>query len=198
VQNCIAEAEADRSDTDVGFRVIGSKIQVAGWTTAACLLWTLKLCMTIFYLRLTVCFLIASLNKPWLIQDTKNGLKRYRTRIHIAIGLVVTTFIIVIMIIYLSCRPFHHYWQINPNPGNACQAAISKPILWSSFVTNVSTDIFLILIPVPMLWKSTLRFLKKVAATLVLSAGMFIVVCATLKSIYVIVVSINYTISYYP
>jgi hypothetical protein len=82
--------------------------------------------MTIFYLRLTVCFLIASLNKPWLIQDTKNGLKRYRTRIHIAIGLVVTTFIIVIMIIYLSCRPFHHYWQINPNPGNACQAAIER------------------------------------------------------------------------
>jgi hypothetical protein len=35
-------------------RIAGSKIQVAGWTTAATLLWTLKLCMVYFYLRLTV------------------------------------------------------------------------------------------------------------------------------------------------
>lgn len=104
-------------------------------------------------------------------------------------GLIVTTFIVVIMTIYLSCRPFHHYWQINPDPGNVCQAAISQPILWVSFVSNVSTDIFLFLIPVPMLWKSSLRLLKKIAATLVLSAGVLIIVCATLKSIYVIVVS---------
>jgi hypothetical protein len=39
---------------DTSSRVIGAKIQVAGWTTAACLLWTLKLCMTFFFLRLMV------------------------------------------------------------------------------------------------------------------------------------------------
>jgi hypothetical protein len=129
--------------------------------------------MAFFYLRLT------------------NGLKRYYTRIYIAIGLIITTFIVVIIAIYASCRPFYAYWQIQPDPGNACQAAVSKPILWSSFITNVSTDVFLILIPIPMLWKSSLRFLKKIAATLVLSAGVFIIVCATLKSIFVIVVSCN-------
>jgi hypothetical protein len=112
-------------------------------------------------------------------------------------GLIVTTFVVVIMTIYLSCRPFHLYWQIDPNPGNACQAAISKPIVWVSFVSNVSTDIILILIPVPMLWKSSLRLLKKIAATMVLSAGVLIIVCATLKSIYVIVVSSVSTIPYF-
>ncbi|KAF2124321.1 hypothetical protein P153DRAFT_351295 [Dothidotthia symphoricarpi CBS 119687] len=156
-------------DPEFTWRVVGSKIQVAGWTTAACLLWTLKLCMIFFYLRLT------------------DGLQRYQIRIQIAVGLVVATFIIVIMTIYLSCRPFRHYWQIYPDPGNACQAAISKPILWVSFISNVSTDIFLFLIPIPMLWKSSLRLFKKIAATLVLSAGILIVVCATLKSVYVIV-----------
>jgi hypothetical protein len=133
---------------------------------------------------------------PLLIQYTQNGLERYRIRIHIAMGLIVITFIVVIMTIFLSCRPFHHYWQINPDPGNACQAAVSKPIIWVSFVSNVSTDVFLFLIPVPMLWKSTLRLLKKIAATLVLSAGVFIIVCATLKSVYVIVVS-DIAISYF-
>ena len=39
-----------------------------------------------------------------------------------------------------------------------------------------------------MLWRSSLKRYKKVAATLVLSAGMLVIVCATLKSIYVIVV----------
>jgi hypothetical protein len=104
-------------------------------------------------------------------------------------GLIATTFIAVIATIYLSCRPFHHYWQINPDPGNVCQAAISKPILWVSFVSNVATDVYLLLIPIPMLWKSSLRLLKKIAATFVLSAGVMIIVFATLKSIFVIVVS---------
>lgn len=43
-----------RSGSDVNFRIIGSKIQVAGWTVATCMLWTLKLCVSFFYLRLTV------------------------------------------------------------------------------------------------------------------------------------------------
>lgn len=101
----------------------------------------------------------------------------------------MTSFIAVIMTILLSCRPIHHYWQINPNPGNVCQPAISKPIIWVSFVLNISTDISLFLIPIPMLWKSSLRLHKKIAATSVLSAGLLVIICATLKSIYVIVVS---------
>ena len=118
-------------------------------------------------------------------------------RIFIAIGFIGITFIALIMTIFLSCRPFHAYWQISPDPGNMCQAAVSKPIVWVMFVGNVSTDIFLFLIPIPMLWQSTLRPIKKLAATLVLSAGVLIVVCATLKSVYVLVVSftVNNTLS---
>ncbi|CAI6336694.1 unnamed protein product [Periconia digitata] len=160
-------------DPEYGWRVTGSKIQVAGWTTATCLLWTLKMCMAIFYLRLT------------------NGLKQYATRIHIVMGMIIGTWVMVIMTIYLSCRPFHHYWQISPDPGNLCYPAVSKSIVWMMFVTNVVTDIALLLIPIPMLWQSSLRRLKKVASTLVLSAGIFVVVCAALKSIYVIVDPVN-------
>ncbi|KAF2657114.1 hypothetical protein K491DRAFT_691312 [Lophiostoma macrostomum CBS 122681] len=156
-------------DPEYNMRVTGSKIQVAGWTAASCLLWTLKICVAIFYLRLM------------------NGLDRYRIRIFIAMGLIATTFVALILTIFLSCRPFNHYWQINPDPGNICQAAISKPIVWTMFVTNVSTDVYLFVLPVSMLWKSSLRLLKKLAATMVLSGGLLIIVCATLKSIYVIV-----------
>jgi hypothetical protein len=72
---------------------------------------------------------------------------------------------------------------------DVCQAAISRPIIWVSFASNVLTDIYLILIPLPMLWQSTLKPLKKIASTIVLGAGIFVLVCATLKSVFVLVVS---------
>lgn len=156
-------------DPEHSLRVIGSKIQVAGWTCAVCLLWTLKTCIAFFYLRLT------------------SGLQLYQTRIYIALGLLAITFIANILTIFLSCRPFNHYWQITPDPGNVCQAAISRPIVWVSFVTNVTTDAYLLMIPIPMLWRSSLRLVKKIAATLVLGAGALVIVCAFLKSVYVIV-----------
>lgn len=87
--------------------------------------------------------------------------------------------------------PFNHYWQINPDPGNFCQAAVSRPIVWASFAANVTSDVYLILIPLPLLWKSRLRLIEKIASTLVLGAGIFVLVCATLKTIFVIVVSLG-------
>lgn len=43
------------SDPEFQMRVLGSKLQVAGWTIYSALIWTLKLSMLAFYIRLTVC-----------------------------------------------------------------------------------------------------------------------------------------------
>ncbi|GKU06051.1 integral membrane protein [Fusarium langsethiae] len=93
--------------------------------------------------------------------------------------------------IFAGCRPFSNYWQISPDPGNSCQAAISKPIVWASFASNVSTDIYLIAIPLPMLWGSSLKTIKKIASSIVLGSGIFVLVCATLKSVFVLVDPVN-------
>ncbi|TIC96846.1 hypothetical protein CH35J_007563 [Colletotrichum higginsianum] len=162
------------NDPEFELRIIGSKIQVAGWATYSALIWLLKLAMLVFYLRLT------------------QGLgRRYRIRIWIGFGLVLATFLGSICAIFLACIPFHKYWQISPDPGNSCQAAVSLPIVWTSFAANVSTDIYLILIPIPLLWESTLRLAKKIASTVVLGAGIFVLVCATLKSVFVLVDPVN-------
>lgn len=71
---------------------------------------------------------------------------------------------------------------------DSCQAAISLPIIWTSFAGNVSTDIYLLSIPIPLLWESTLKLPKKIASTVVLGAGIFCTACATMKSIFVLVV----------
>ena len=111
-------------------------------------------------------------------------------RVHLGFALVVAGYVASIGTILFGCLPFHHYWQINPDPGNFCQAAVSRPIVWASFAANLSSDIYLILIPLPLLWGSRLRLVEKVASTLVLGAGIFVLVCATLKTVFVIVVSL--------
>ncbi|KAM5349277.1 hypothetical protein ACJ41O_005784 [Fusarium nematophilum] len=171
--------DAERSalsptDQEYKLRIIGSKIQVAGWTIYSALIWTLKLSMLFFYTRLT------------------DGLgQRYRIRIYVGFALVIGTFLATVIAVFAGCRPFHKYWQISPDPGNSCQAAISKPIVWVSFAANVSTDIYLIAIPLPMLWQSSLKMMKKIASTIVLGAGIFVLVCAILKSVFVLVDPVN-------
>ncbi|EFY97524.2 hypothetical protein MAA_07166 [Metarhizium robertsii ARSEF 23] len=162
------------SNPEYQSRVIGSKIQVAGWTTYSLLIGFLKLSVLAFYIRLT------------------DGLGRpYKIRIVIGFILVIGTTVACILTNFLACRPFSKYWQINPDPGNACQAAVSRPIIWVSFAANVCTDIYLILIPLPMLWGSSLKTIKKIASTIVLGAGIFVLVCATLKSVFVLVDTVN-------
>lgn len=99
----------------------------------------LKLCMNIFYLRLT------------------SNLFGYRTRIYIGFGLIAATWLTVLFSILFGCGlPFEKNWQIYPNPGNFCQPAISKLDILMTVVLNVMTDMcksgcfFLIFYPLPL------------------------------------------------
>ncbi|KAJ5414764.1 hypothetical protein N7509_001391 [Penicillium cosmopolitanum] len=158
------------SSSEYSARVTGSKIQIAGWSTYVALINSLKLSMLAFYLRLM------------------EGLgRRYQIPIYVGLALITASFIASMVAILASCRPFHKNWQINPDPGNVCQPAISKPVIAVTFAANLLTDPYLIFIPIPMLWKSSLKVIKKIATTIVLSAGIFILVCATLKSVFLLV-----------
>ncbi|KAJ5115731.1 hypothetical protein N7456_000079 [Penicillium angulare] len=158
------------TDPEYHSRVFGSKIQIAGWTTYVALINSLKLSMLAFYLRLM------------------EGLgRRYQIPIYVGFGFVAASFVASVITIFASCRPFHNNWQISPDPGNVCQPAIAKPVIAVTFAANLLTDPYLIFIPIPMLWKSSLKTIKKIATTIVLSAGIFILVCATLKSVFLLV-----------
>lgn len=41
----------------------------------------------------------------------------YELRIYIGYGLVSVSYLVVVMNLFLGCRPFHRNWQINPDPG---------------------------------------------------------------------------------
>ncbi|KAI2627578.1 hypothetical protein GGR54DRAFT_652420 [Hypoxylon sp. NC1633] len=155
-------------------RVIGSKIQIAGWSSYSVLLWALKASLLVFYLRLT-----AGLARTYLI------------RIYIGFGLLLASFIVILMNLFLGCRPLHRYWQINPDPGNVCQPALSNQVIWVYLSMNVITDLYLISIPVPMLWQSSLKPVKKFGLIILFSGGLFVVACAILRCALIVTDPVN-------
>ncbi|KID85293.1 polyketide synthetase PksP [Metarhizium guizhouense ARSEF 977] len=146
-------------------RVLGSKLQIGGWLSYMMCLWTLKASLLVLYLRLT------------------EGLGRhYTVRIYTGFGLLIASWIAVLANLFLACRPFYKNWQIHPDPGNVCQPTVSYPIVWVNLSLNVFTDFYLISIPVPLLWQSSMRAIKKVGLMVLFSGGLLVATCAILRS----------------
>lgn len=70
-----------------------------------------------------------------------------------------------------------------------CQPILSVPLVWSVFILNVTTDLYIMSIPIPLLWESSLKMAKKIFLTLLLGSGVFILACALLRVILVELVS---------
>lgn len=151
-------------------RVLGSQIQLAGWSTYSTLLWILKAAMCTFYYRLT------------------KDLEGYRTRIYIGFGLIISTWVAVELNLLMSCMPLHKMWQIYPDPGKFCYPAISPAIVWTYLAFNVATDIYLIMIPMPMLWKAAMPPLQKFWLIALFSCGLFVTVAAVLRAVLLVLV----------
>ncbi|EFX02433.1 hypothetical protein CMQ_2482 [Grosmannia clavigera kw1407] len=160
-------AALDPSSHEHYLRVNGSKTQVAGWSTYTFLLWTLKASMCAFYLRLM------------------KGLD-YHRRIYIGFCIIFTSWVTVLLSILLGCRPMSKNWQIYPNPGNYCQPAISRIDIFVTVVLNVITDVYLLSIPVPMLWAANLRPTKKLGLIVLFSGGAFVTVAGILRCVLIL------------
>ncbi|KAH7308154.1 hypothetical protein B0I35DRAFT_454010 [Stachybotrys elegans] len=161
------------SDPEYQTRVLGSRIQLAGWSTYSFLLWLLKAAMCTFYYRLT------------------KDLEGYRRRIYIGFAFIVASWFVVMLNFFFSCRPFHHMWQIYPNPGIYCQPAISPALIWVYLSFNVATDLYLIAIPMPMLFKIEMPWFKRVWLVGLFSCGLFVTMAAILRVVLLVSDPVN-------
>ncbi|KAK6207742.1 hypothetical protein QIS74_12823 [Colletotrichum tabaci] len=159
----------DPASEEFKIRVNGSKTQIAGWITYGCLvLWPAKAAMCTFYVRLT------------------EGLHNYRKRIICGFVLIIVTWLAVFFSIIFSCHPIHKNWQIHPDPGNLCQPAISKINILVTVVLNVITDLYLLSIPIPMLWGAQLPLRKKLGLIVLFSGGIFVTMAGILRCVLII------------
>ncbi|KAK6541895.1 hypothetical protein TWF694_007672 [Orbilia ellipsospora] len=149
-------------------RITGVKIQLIGWSLYTLLLWLLKACLLIFYSRLT------------------DGLGQQTTKIRIGAAFLITTYIAVILSIHLGCHPYHKNWQINPDPGNACQPAISKIDCYVTVVLNVITDLYLMYIPLPLLWRAQIPLKRKFLLIAMFSGGCFVIMAGILRVAFIL------------
>jgi hypothetical protein len=149
-------------------RVSGSKVQIAGWIMYVTTLWLIKASLCAFYSRLT------------------DRLPEYRLRIYIGYAAIAMTYIATLLVILCSCHPIHRFWQINPNPGNHCQPAQSKPYVYTVMVLNVATDLYLISVPLPLLWGAHLPLTKKLGLTAVFSGAFFVMAAGIVRGVLIV------------
>ncbi|KAH8168785.1 hypothetical protein LIA77_10911 [Sarocladium implicatum] len=150
------------SDSDVAILRYGSKLEFASWYTYPGSIWVLKFMVLFFYRRLTM------------------GILHRRTLNFLFIFCGVS-WVVLILTVSASCQPFHHNWQIRPLPGAEC--TFRPQNFWTLVFLNVTTDAALMVIPVPILWHLRVSKRRKIAVSILLLSGVFIILSAVIRAI---------------
>ncbi|KAH7142647.1 hypothetical protein B0J13DRAFT_636189 [Dactylonectria estremocensis] len=161
-------AAIDPDSQEYYSRQWGSKIQVIGWSFYAFILWALKFCVATFYSRLT------------------SGLTHLRVRVRIAYIFLALTYFAVALTILLSCQPMHKFWQINPDPGRLCRPTNSPAYVLVVVIPNVLTDLYLLSIPLPLLWGVNIGLRRRLTLMLLFSGAIFVIMAGTIRAVVII------------
>lgn len=71
-----------------------------------------------------------------------------------------------------------------------CQPALSRVYLLTIVILNLSTDLYLVLIPLPMVWKARLPICKRLGLLFLFSGALFVMVAVVLRCVLTLTVSI--------
>lgn len=147
---------------EISTRTWGSKTVLLVEQSMCAIQWGGKGCLLILYWRLT-----------------------QNLRQHLAVKLVTAYVVItycVMFILYFGvwCRPFHDYWQV-PTNNTQCTTALNHLITNLSF--NLSSDLMIMAIPLPLLLRQRLPWKKKLLMAFPFSLGFFTMVCAILSKV---------------
>ena len=152
------EQLATFSQEEIEDRIRGSKIVIVSEQAMLNTIYFIKACMLFMYTRLTM------------------GLRQQRMvraiAIYVACGWVGTE-----LAFFLACRPFHGYWAVPP-PDPQCTTLRNFSIVQLCF--NISSDILMLAIMLPLLVQVNLPLRQKVALLVVFSLGSFVIVAAIL------------------
>ncbi|CAI7654726.1 unnamed protein product [Penicillium glandicola] len=157
-------AALDPDSTEWSNRVAGSKIQIIGWSLYTAILWLVKFSLAVFYSRLTT------------------GLQHLPTRVRLGYLILGATYLAAALSILLSCQPFHAFWQIYPDPGNICQPSNSRVYVFVVVILNILTDIYLLSIPLPLLWTVNLNLKRKIPLMVLFSGAAFVMIAGIIRA----------------
>ncbi|KAK4636171.1 hypothetical protein CLAFUW4_01913 [Fulvia fulva] len=154
---------ASLTPEDIAERSWSSKLVLVVEQTQCVTIWGAKLCLIILYHRLT-------------------QLRCENIGIKVLAGYVIGSFVIMEILYFgVWCQPFHNYWAV-PTPSRQCDAATNHLITNATF--NLSSDLIMLAIGLPMFLRMKLRWRKKVPVVGVFSLGIFVVLAAILNKVY--------------
>ncbi|OJD37978.1 uncharacterized protein BKCO1_500096 [Diplodia corticola] len=144
-------------------RIFGSKITLAVEQCMIHAQWGTKASLLILYHKMT--------------QGLRENLFNKICAAYVLLGYII----IQITFFGVWCRPFNQYWAINPdneqcaNYGNYCIMIL---------VFNTTSDLLLMWVPIPLIWKAQMKRKKKIMLCAVFSLGIFNVIAAVLNKTY--------------
>lgn len=148
------------SPEDIKDRVWGSKCVLIVESMMCSVQWGTKACLLILYYRLTENL-------------------RQRIVVRFAVGYCVVTFIVMMSLYYgYWCRPFSAFYAV-PTPDLRCATQIPHLIVNLTF--NLTSDLLIIFIPLPMFIRAHLETKKKLLLVFPFSLGFFTMLCAILS-----------------
>ncbi|KAF4500134.1 integral membrane PTH11 [Fusarium agapanthi] len=162
VQGAEGRHTSDLSEEDRKKWAYGSQMFLLGLTGYVVILWTLKFNMLCFYSRVV------------------RGLWTERFVKPLMIGIALSVVVIIIITLAATCRPFHHLWQVWPDPGCHCVPQ-NLTFFVVILVFNLVTDICIMLIPIPVLVGIQTNRLKKFGLFLLFGLGFFCMFAAILR-----------------
>ncbi|GME23932.1 uncharacterized protein K452DRAFT_318259 [Neofusicoccum parvum] len=152
-------------DSQLPSLVLGSKIAFGVWITYICYVWSLKIVLLSLYRRVTM------------------GLWQQKL-VTFMYGACAVTFTACIVTHFSICRPVHKNWQVRPYPGDNC--AVHTPLYYVVSILNVTTDLGILVIPFPILFKARIPVGQKIVLGILFSSGIFVIVATILRAYYCI------------
>ena len=150
----------DLTPDEISKRVWGSKTVLLVEQSMCAIQWGCKGCMLILYWRLT------------------QNLRQNMAVKLVACYVVITYCVMFILYFGVWCRPFSDYWKV-PTNNTQCTTALNHLI--DNLVFNLSSDVMIMAIPLPLLLRQRLAWKKKLLMVLPFSLGFFTMVCAILS-----------------
>ncbi|TVY15631.1 hypothetical protein LARI1_G006278 [Lachnellula arida] len=144
-------------------RIRGSKYVLIVEQSMIMTIWGCKICLLLMYRNLTF-----GLKQRWAVK----GVGAY----------VVVNWVIMESLYFgVWCRPFAQYWAV-PVANIQCSAATHHLIVNAVF--NITSDVMMLCIPLPLLVNSKLPRTKKLILCVLFSLGTFVILCAILNKYY--------------
>ncbi|KAF1930457.1 uncharacterized protein M421DRAFT_418776 [Didymella exigua CBS 183.55] len=140
--------------------VYGSKLFLGSWYAYLVLIFTLKGIVLLLYRRI-----FYEPWQKWVLMTTT--------------GLSVLGFTALTLGFTLRCLPYHQRWQLVPRPPIKCTA--SPKILIATSCVNAVTDVFLLSVPVSLLWNLNKPLRTRLAVFILLASGVFVLAACIIR-----------------